>query len=117
MSRSIIKSCIIKPVEHFNHVLSPNFEYPLSKDEEEENEETPTKISHILGNLSRRSCKQTKIKKIVQKMTFTYKDWHEMISLPYMGIVLQYTFQQGHPPSFPNIQRGSRASWGLNSRQ
>jgi len=24
-------------------------------------------------------------------MTFTYKDWHEMISLPYMGIVLQYT--------------------------
>ena len=32
-------------------------------------------------------------------MAFTYKDWHE--TLPYMGIVFQYIFQQGHPPSFP----------------
>jgi len=34
-------------------------------------------------------------------MAFTYKDCHEMLLLPYMGIVLQYTFQQGQPPSFP----------------
>jgi len=58
MSKSIIKSCINKPVEHFNPVLSPNFEFPLSKEEEDENEETPDKISRILGHLSCQSCKQ-----------------------------------------------------------
>jgi len=99
LSKSIIKSCINKPVEHNNHVLSSNFELSVSEDEEEENEEN--KISHILGHLSRQSYKQTKIKKIVQKMAFIYKDWHEMIPLPHMGIVFQYTFQQGQFPSFP----------------
>jgi len=67
------------------------------------NEEILDEISRILGHLSRQSCKQTKIKKIVQKMAFTYKDWHEMISLPHMGIVFQYTFQQGQPPLLPSI--------------
>jgi len=100
LSKSIIKSCINKLVEHINHVLSSNFEFLVSE-AEEENEETPNKISHILGHLSRQSCKQTKIKKIVQKMAFTYKDWHKMILLPHMGIVFQYTFQQGQSPSFP----------------
>jgi len=37
----------------------------------------------------------------LQKMAFTYKDLHEMLLLPYMGIMLQYTFQQGQPPSIP----------------
>ena len=36
-----------------------------------------------------------KIKKIVQKMTIIYKDWHEMLPLPHMGIMLHYMFQQG----------------------
>jgi len=72
----------------------------VSKDEEEEKEETPDKISHILGHLSRH--KQTKIKKIVQKMAFTYKDWHEMLLLPYISIMLQYTFQ-GQPPLIPLV--------------
>jgi len=58
LSKWIIKSCINKHVKHFNHVLSPNFEFPLSEDEEEENEETPDKISRILGHLSHRSCKR-----------------------------------------------------------
>jgi len=53
LSKSIIKSGINKLVKHFNSILSPNFEFPVSKDEEEENEEIPYKISHILGNLSR----------------------------------------------------------------
>jgi len=30
-------------------------------------------------------------------MEVTYKDWREMLSL------LQYTFQQGQPPSFPQV--------------
>jgi hypothetical protein len=36
-------------------------------------------------------------------MAVTYKDWHEMLSLPYVGIVLHYTFQQGQPPSSPQV--------------
>jgi len=39
LSKSIIKSCINKPVEHLNHILSFNFEFLVSKDEEEENED------------------------------------------------------------------------------
>ena len=70
---SIIKSCINKPVEHINYMLSPDFELHVSEDEEEENEETHDEISRILGNLSSQGCKQIS-KKIVQKMAFTHKD-------------------------------------------
>jgi len=117
MSKSIIKSCINKPVEHIDHVLSSNFEFLVSEAEENMNEEIPDEISHILGHLSRQSCKQTKIKRIVQKIAFTYKDWHEMISLPYMGIVLQYTFQQGQSPFFPRYTTWSSCfPWRSKSR-
>jgi len=36
-------------------------------------------------------------------MAVTYKDWHEVLpfALPYMGIMFQYMFQQGQPPSIP----------------
>jgi len=36
-------------------------------------------------------------------MAFIYKDWHEMLPLPYMGIMLHYTFQQGQPPLLPSV--------------
>jgi len=36
-------------------------------------------------------------------MEVTYKNRHEILSLPYMGIVLHYTFQQGQPPSFHHV--------------
>ena len=91
------KSCINKPVEHIDHVLSSNFEFPASEADKEENDEIPDKTSHILGILAVEATN----KKIVQKRAFTYKDWHEMIPSPHMGIVLQYTFQQGQSPSFP----------------
>jgi len=61
-SLSIIKhKCrlnIDKPVEHINHVLSPKFKFPVSDVEEGKDEEVPNKISHLMGHLSRRSCKQ-----------------------------------------------------------
>ena len=41
LSKSIIKSCINKPVEHFNPVLSLDFELLVSEDEEKENESFP----------------------------------------------------------------------------
>ena len=55
---SIIKSCINKPVEHFNPVLSLDFEFPVPESEEEEDDDIPNKISRLMGHLSRRSCKQ-----------------------------------------------------------
>jgi len=44
---------IDKPVEHFNPVLPPNFEFHVFEVEEEEDEETPDEISRILEHLSR----------------------------------------------------------------
>jgi len=63
---------IDKLVGHINLVLSSDFEFHVSEDEEEENEEIPDMISRILGHLSCQSCKY-KYQKIVQKMEFTYK--------------------------------------------
>ena len=98
MSKSIIKSCINKPVEHINHVLSSNFEFPVSE-AEEGNEETPDEISHILGHLSHRSCKQN-IKEIIQKMTFNYKDWLGV--LPFAMLRYRTHFNRGKPPPPPS---------------
>jgi len=43
-------------------------------------------------------------------MAVAYKDQHEMLPLPCMGIVLYYTFQQGKaPPPSLSIQRGGRS--------
>jgi len=39
-------------------MLSLDFEFPMSEDEEEENEGIPDKISRPLGHLIRQSCKQ-----------------------------------------------------------
>ena len=58
LSKSIIKSCINKPVKHIDHVLSSNFEFLVSKAEEDMNEDIPDEISRILGHSSHRSCKR-----------------------------------------------------------
>ena len=70
MLKSIIKSCINKPVEHIGHVLSSNFEFTASEADEEENDETSDKVSHILGHLSRRGDKQ-KSKRLSRR-------WHSL---------------------------------------
>ena len=57
LSKSIIKSCINKPVEHINHVLSSNFEFLVSE-AEGKNKDTPDEISRMLGHLGRWSYKQ-----------------------------------------------------------
>ena len=97
---SIIKSCINKLVEHYNLVLSLDFEFPVPETEEKEDEEILNEISCLLGHLRRRSCKQN-IKKFSQKMTFNYKYWREFLTLALHGIVFQYTLQQGQPPTIP----------------
>jgi len=73
------------PVEHINHVLSPNFEFPMSEAEEGKDEEIPDEISRLLGHLSCRSCKQKISRRFVMKMTFTYKNWHKMLPFALHG--------------------------------
>jgi len=42
-------------------------------------------------------------------MAVAYKDRHEMLLLPCMGIVLHYTFEKGQaPPPSLSIQRGGQ---------
>jgi len=53
LSKSIIKSCINKPVEHFNHVLSLDFEFLVSEDEEKENESFPMRYIAYWGIFGR----------------------------------------------------------------
>ena len=49
---SIIKSCINKPVEHFIPVLSLDFEFLMSEDEEKENESFPMRYIAYWGILA-----------------------------------------------------------------
>jgi len=53
---SIIKSCINKPVEHFIPVLSLNFEFLMSEDEEKENGSFPMRYIAYWGILAVANC-------------------------------------------------------------
>jgi len=81
-----------KPVEHFNHVLSPNFEFPVS--EEEENEEVPDKISH-LGHLGLQSQKQKYQEECPERGIHLQKLAQNAT------IILQVCTPTGAAPSFP----------------
>jgi len=54
---SIIKSCINKPVEHFNPVLSLDLEFPVYESEGKDDEEVSNETSRLLGHLSHQNCK------------------------------------------------------------
>jgi len=97
LSKSIIKSCINKPVEHFDPVLSLNFELPVSEIEEEKDGTAPNEISRLLGHFSCRICKQN-IKKIVQKRTFNYKDWQGMLAIALQGYCTSVHASTGATP-------------------
>ena len=73
---SIIKSCINKPVEHVNHVLSLDFEFLVSEAEKKEDESFPMRL--LPTGVSWPSKLQIS-RKFVQKRTFMYKNWHEML--------------------------------------
>jgi hypothetical protein len=113
LSKSIIKSCINKPVEHINLVLSPNFEFPVSEAEEGKNEGIPDEISHILGHLSHRSCQKSRrssrkrhsLSKTSMRC-YRYLTWVSCFSTH---------FNRGNPPSFPNMQHGGRVFRGGRS--
>jgi len=82
LSKSKIKSCINKPVEHFNHVLSPNFEFPVSDE-----------ISCLLGHLGRQNRKQKYQEECPEKG----------IHLERLAQDATITLQQGQPPLLPSV--------------
>jgi len=113
LSKSIIKSCIDKPVEHFDPILSLSCEFPVSKTEEEEN--VPNGISRLQGNLSRQSCKykyQERLSKRWRSLTKTCTGCNHLLC---MNIVLQYTLRQGQPPHHPSVHHKGSASHGGRS--
>ncbi|KEH42626.1 hypothetical protein MtrunA17_Chr1g0185041 [Medicago truncatula] len=106
---SIIKSCINKPVEHLNHVLSLDFEFLVSEVEEEDDEEASTDISRLLGHLGRRSCKyQKRLSRRGLSCTKTGTRCHHF---PCKDIVLQVNTSAGAtPPPSLSIQHKGNAS-------
>ncbi|AES70133.2 hypothetical protein MTR_3g048420 [Medicago truncatula] len=97
---SIIKSCVNKPVEYFNPVLSPNFEFRVSETEEKENESFPMRfLAYWASWLSKLQISR----KTVQKRTFMYKDWHEMLPSALQGYCTSCTLQQGQPRHHPSV--------------
>ena len=112
LSKSIIKSCINKPVEHFNLVLSLDFEFLMSKNEEKENESFPMRYIAYWGIL----VVETTItyQKVVQKMAF--KDWHGMLPFALHGYRTSVHASTGAtPPPSLSIQRKGSASHGGQS--
>jgi len=109
MLKSIIKSCINKPVEHIDHVLSFNFEFLVSEAEEDMNEEIPDEISHILGHLSRRSNKQKskRLSRTWHSLTKTGIRWYRYLT---WVSCFNTHFNRGNPPPSLSIQHGGRAS-------
>jgi len=88
---SIIKSCINRPVEYFNPVLSLDFEFLMSEDEEKKNESFPMRYIAYWDMLAVETANT------YQRLS---RRWHLKIGKGYyhlfcMDIVLQYTLQQG----------------------
>jgi len=97
---SIIKSCINKPVEHFNPVLSLDFEFLMSKNEEKENESFPMRYIAYWGIL----VVETTItyQKVVQKMAFKY--WQGMLPFALHGCCTSvHTSTGAIPPHNPSV--------------
>ncbi|KEH38120.1 hypothetical protein MTR_2g461620 [Medicago truncatula] len=102
MSISIIKSCINKPVEHLNLVLSLDFEFLVSEAEEEDDEEVSTEVSRLLGHLGRQSCKCKYQERMSRRGLSRTKIGTRCYHLPCRDIVLHAHFNRGSPPAIPH---------------
>jgi len=91
---SIIKSCINKPVEHFNPILSLDFEFHMSEDEEKKNESFPMRYIAVDTTNT--------YQKVVQKMTFIYKRLARDATICFACILYFSThFNRGNTPTIP----------------
>jgi hypothetical protein len=112
---SIIQSCINKPVEHFNLVISLDFEFLVSEAEEEDDEEVSNEISRLLGHLGRRSCKYQE--RLSRRGLSCTKTSTRCYYLSCGDIVLQvHTLTGATPPPSLSIQyKGSVPHGGQSS--
>jgi len=94
---SIIKSCINKPVEHFNPVLSLDFEFLMSEDEEKKNESFLMRYIAYWGILAVETANT--YQKVVQKMAF--KDWQGMLPFSLHGYCTSAHTATGATPTIP----------------
>jgi len=115
LSKSIIKSCVNKPVEHFNPVLSLDFEFLVSEDEEKENESFPMRYIAYWSILAVETANT--YQKVVQKMAF--KDWYEMLPFVLHGYRTSVHASTGAtlPPSLNMQYKGSASHGRSESRQ
>jgi len=99
---SIIKSCINKHIKYFNPVLSLDFEFLMSEDEEKENESFPMRYIAYWDILAVETANT--YQKVVQKDDIhLQKTGKRCYYLLCMDIVLQYTLQQGQHPHHPPV--------------
>jgi len=89
-----------KPVEHFNPVLSFDFEFFVSETEEEEDDEIPNEISRLLGHLSHRGCKQN-IKSFPKRWHSITKTGASFYHWPCMELYFSTHLNRGNPPTIP----------------
>ena len=90
----MIKSCVNKPVDQFNPVLSLDFEFLMSEDEERKNEGFPMRYIAVYTTNT--------YQKVVQKMTFIYKRLARDATICFAWIMYFSTrFNWGNPPTIP----------------
>jgi len=96
----MIKSCVNKPVDHFNPVLSLDFEFLMSEDEEKKNESFPMRYIAYWGILAVDTTNT--YQKVVQKMTFIYKRLARDATIFFACILYFSThFNRGNTPTIP----------------
>ena len=123
----LTKSCISKPVDHFNPMLSPNFEFPVTETEEEKDEYgSPMRVLVYWGISAVKSYKQRHQEDCpnegihLQRLAwdanicFAQSIIHQVhastgatppssLNEQHMDTVLQYALQQGQPPLHPSV--------------
>ena len=97
---SIIKSCINKPVEHFNPALSFDFEFFVSEAEEKEDEEIPNEISGPLG-ISTVEAANTYNKRLPRRWRSITKSGASCYQWPCVELYFSTHFNRGNPPTIP----------------
>jgi len=97
---SIIKSCINKPIKYFNPVLSLDFEFLMSKDEEKENESFLMRYIAYWGILAVKTANT--YQKVVQKDDIHLQKLAREATICFAWILYFSThFNRGNTPTIP----------------
>jgi len=113
MSKINNKSCIDKLVEHINHVLSSNFEFPVSEAEEEEDEKFSIRLLAYWGILAVEAANQNQRRLTRRWQSLTKTGIRCYRCLTWVSSFITH-LNKGKPPLLPSsIQHGGHASRGI----